>query len=107
MRATLWFLCAVLALATHGSVATPPATADTVPREDARSGVGTSSADAESLIDTLDNTAEQHWGSFRPQVYFGLKNRAQFPLLNGFMWHSSHISDAIFKIRHVCDQGAL
>ncbi len=30
------------------------------------------------------------WGSYRPQVIFGLKTRSEDSLINGIMWHNAY-----------------
>jgi len=43
------------------------------------------------------------WGSYRPQVYFGLKTRQAQPLTFGMMWLRS--GRRVDQLRHTCEQG--
>jgi mannosyl-oligosaccharide glucosidase len=53
------------------------------------------------VIDESDYLAEKnldrYWGSYRPQLYFGMKTRAENPLLNGMIWFSQF--DPNFQMR--------
>ncbi|KJE88809.1 mannosyl-oligosaccharide glucosidase [Capsaspora owczarzaki ATCC 30864] len=46
-----------------------------------------------------------YWGSYRPNVYFGMKPRARtLPLLTGLMWLDHRMPDPIGAIRHTCEE---
>ncbi|CAN2388288.1 mannosyl-oligosaccharide glucosidase activity [Pristimantis euphronides] len=49
-------------------------------------------------------TASPHlfWGSYRPQVYFGMKTRSPRSVVTGLMWLSQSGSPSL---RHTCEQG--
>ncbi|KAG8430671.1 hypothetical protein GDO86_020178 [Hymenochirus boettgeri] len=43
------------------------------------------------------------WGSYRPQVYFGMKTRSPGSVVTGLMWLSQSSSPP--SLRHTCEQG--
>ncbi|XP_040849595.1 mannosyl-oligosaccharide glucosidase isoform X2 [Ochotona curzoniae] len=45
------------------------------------------------------------WGTYRPQVYFGMKTRSSQPLLTGLMWAQQGATPGTPKLRHTCEQG--
>ncbi|KAF8344136.1 glycoside hydrolase family 63 protein [Cantharellus anzutake] len=45
------------------------------------------------------------WGTFRPNLYFGLRPRVPNSLMTGLMWHSLADYRAISETRHACEQG--
>ncbi|XP_053336097.1 mannosyl-oligosaccharide glucosidase-like [Clarias gariepinus] len=46
---------------------------------------------------------ERFWGSYRPQVYFGMKTRSPRSVVTGLMW-MRQFSDNV-NLRHTCEQG--
>ncbi|XP_077427821.1 mannosyl-oligosaccharide glucosidase [Vanacampus margaritifer] len=46
---------------------------------------------------------ERFWGSYRPQVYFGMKTRSPRSIVTGMMW-MSQFSDMDMNLRHTCEQ---
>lgn len=46
---------------------------------------------------------DRYWGTYRPQLYFGLKTRSQNPLNVGMIWFNQFSPRP--QIRHWCDQG--
>ncbi|XP_017316328.1 mannosyl-oligosaccharide glucosidase [Ictalurus punctatus] len=60
------------------------------------------------VLDANSTTAavspERFWGSYRPQVYFGMKTRSPKSVVTGLMW-MSQILDNDVKLRHTCEQG--
>uniref|UniRef100_A0A803TTL9 Mannosyl-oligosaccharide glucosidase n=1 Tax=Anolis carolinensis TaxID=28377 RepID=A0A803TTL9_ANOCA len=42
------------------------------------------------------------WGSYRPQVYFGMKTRSPRSLVTGLMW--MHQLEGDIRLRHTCEQ---
>ncbi|XP_069488582.1 mannosyl-oligosaccharide glucosidase [Ambystoma mexicanum] len=46
---------------------------------------------------------EKFWGSYRPQVYFGMKTRSPKSLVTGLMWMQQREMDV--SLRHTCEQG--
>ncbi|XP_006011279.1 mannosyl-oligosaccharide glucosidase [Latimeria chalumnae] len=46
---------------------------------------------------------EKFWGSYRPQVYFGMKTRSPRSLVTGLMWMRQSGLDV--HLRHTCEQG--
>ncbi|KAI1887518.1 hypothetical protein AGOR_G00191140 [Albula goreensis] len=47
---------------------------------------------------------ERFWGSYRPQVYFGMKTRSPRSVVTGLMW-LRQFSEADVSLRHTCEQG--
>ncbi|XP_030046760.1 mannosyl-oligosaccharide glucosidase isoform X1 [Microcaecilia unicolor] len=47
-------------------------------------------------------TPEKFWGSYRPQVYFGMKTRSPKSLVTGLMWMQQTELDV--HLRHTCEQ---
>ncbi|KAJ1909388.1 Processing alpha glucosidase I [Tieghemiomyces parasiticus] len=43
------------------------------------------------------------WGTYRPNVYFGVRPRLPLSLLSGLMWFSVKDPQAARNIRHMCD----
>ncbi|CAF0833560.1 unnamed protein product [Brachionus calyciflorus] len=56
----------------------------------------------ESDYKSTDNL-DRYWGTYRSQLYFGLKTRSPNPLLAGLMWFNQF--NQRFQMRHWCDQG--
>ncbi|XP_054634277.1 mannosyl-oligosaccharide glucosidase [Dunckerocampus dactyliophorus] len=46
---------------------------------------------------------ERFWGSYRPQVYFGMKTRSPRSIATGMMW-MRQFSDMDVFLRHTCEQ---
>ncbi|KAL9655054.1 hypothetical protein ABK040_008837 [Willaertia magna] len=40
------------------------------------------------------------WGTYRPQVIFGMKTRSPKPILNGLMWYKADTENGIERMRH-------
>lgn len=61
--------------------------------------------DEPKIIDESSYTAAENldrfWGSYRPQLYFGLKTRSADPLNVGMMWFNQMARH--FSLRHWCD----
>ncbi|XP_028833404.1 mannosyl-oligosaccharide glucosidase [Denticeps clupeoides] len=47
---------------------------------------------------------ERFWGSYRPQVYFGMKTRSPRSVVTGLMW-LRQFSGMDVNLRHTCEQG--
>lgn len=47
---------------------------------------------------------DRFWGSYRPQVYFGMKTRSPTSIVTGMMW-MRQFSDMDVNLRHTCEQG--
>ncbi|KAF3687732.1 Mannosyl-oligosaccharide glucosidase [Channa argus] len=47
---------------------------------------------------------DRFWGSYRPQVYFGMKTRSPRSIVAGMMW-MRQFSDIDVNLRHTCEQG--
>lgn len=45
------------------------------------------------------------WGTYRPNLYFGLRPRLPSSLLTGLVWFGAHDFLSYKKARHACDQG--
>ncbi|GAA6008227.1 hypothetical protein JCM11491_001936 [Sporobolomyces phaffii] len=45
------------------------------------------------------------WGTYRPNLYFGLRPRLPASLLTGLMWFGAQDYQGFAKMRHACDQG--
>ncbi|KAL3863051.1 hypothetical protein ACJMK2_004833 [Sinanodonta woodiana] len=54
---------------------------------------------------TVEADPERFWGSYRPQLYFGLKTRSPASPLFGFMWLNQLTGQMPPPLRHWCDQG--
>ncbi|KAM8878839.1 mannosyl-oligosaccharide glucosidase [Spinachia spinachia] len=49
-------------------------------------------------------SAQRFWGSYRPQVYFGMKTRSSRSIVTGMMW-MRQFADMDVNLRHTCEQG--
>ncbi|KAF3852368.1 hypothetical protein F7725_005723 [Dissostichus mawsoni] len=49
-------------------------------------------------------STERFWGSYRPQVYLGMKTRSPRSIVTGMMW-MRQFSDMDVNLRHTCEQG--
>ncbi|KAF4071349.1 hypothetical protein AMELA_G00272160 [Ameiurus melas] len=47
---------------------------------------------------------ERFWGSYRPQVYFGMKTRSPRSVVTGLMWMRQFSATGV-NLRHTCEQG--
>ncbi|XP_076871767.1 mannosyl-oligosaccharide glucosidase [Brachyhypopomus gauderio] len=47
---------------------------------------------------------ERFWGTYRPQVYFGMKTRSPRSIVTGLMW-MRQFSEGDVSLRHTCEQG--
>ncbi|KAI4903337.1 hypothetical protein NFI96_034371, partial [Prochilodus magdalenae] len=47
---------------------------------------------------------ERFWGTYRPQVYFGMKTRSPRSVVTGLMW-MRQFSEMDLNLRHTCEQG--
>ncbi|KAF7686967.1 mannosyl-oligosaccharide glucosidase [Silurus meridionalis] len=47
---------------------------------------------------------ERFWGSYRPQVYFGMKTRSPRSVVTGLMWMRQFSPKGV-DLRHTCEQG--
>ncbi|XP_063074376.1 mannosyl-oligosaccharide glucosidase [Engraulis encrasicolus] len=60
------------------------------------------------VLDANSSSAEvspqRFWGSYRPQVYFGMKTRSPLSPVTGLMW-LRQFSDVDVNLRHTCEQG--
>ncbi|OBZ75646.1 putative mannosyl-oligosaccharide glucosidase [Grifola frondosa] len=45
------------------------------------------------------------WGTYRPNLYFGLRPRTPQSLMTGLMWFGTQDFQSITRTRHACDQG--
>ncbi|KAI5124041.1 hypothetical protein M0805_003870 [Coniferiporia weirii] len=45
------------------------------------------------------------WGTYRPNLYFGLRPRLPQSLMAGLIWHGTQDYQSFQKARHACDQG--
>ncbi|GAA5893545.1 mannosyl-oligosaccharide glucosidase [Sporobolomyces salmoneus] len=45
------------------------------------------------------------WGTYRPNLYFGLRARLPATLMTGLMWFGAQDYQGFSKMRHACDQG--
>ncbi|XP_043492763.1 mannosyl-oligosaccharide glucosidase GCS1 [Polistes fuscatus] len=49
---------------------------------------------------------DRYWGTYRPNVYFGMKTRDPHSLVTGLMWYSpQHLRQDGTGLRHWCEQG--
>ncbi|XP_053475561.1 mannosyl-oligosaccharide glucosidase [Ictalurus furcatus] len=60
------------------------------------------------VLDANSTTAavspERFWGSYRPQVYFGMKTRSPRSVVTGLMWMRQFSAVGV-NLRHTCEQG--
>ncbi|MCJ8748999.1 hypothetical protein PDJAM_G00171070 [Pangasius djambal] len=60
------------------------------------------------VLDANSTTAavspERFWGSYRPQVYFGMKTRSPRSVVTGLMWMRQFSANGV-NLRHTCEQG--
>eukprot|EP00741_Cyanophora_paradoxa_P010634 tig00020537_g10278.t1 len=54
---------------------------------------------------TAERNASLLWGSYRPNLYFGLRTRHPESLLAGLMWFDPNRPDALERVRHRCEHG--
>lgn len=47
---------------------------------------------------------ERYWGTYRPQVYFGMKTRSPRSVVTGLMW-MRQFAEMDGNLRHTCEQG--
>lgn len=47
---------------------------------------------------------DRYWGSYRPNVYFGMKTRDPYSLVTGIMWYYPETIERGGDIRHWCEQ---
>ncbi|CAE6490183.1 unnamed protein product [Rhizoctonia solani] len=45
------------------------------------------------------------WGTYRPNLYFGLRPRLPQSLMTGLMWFGTQHYQSLTKTRHACEQG--
>ncbi|CAD6885827.1 unnamed protein product [Tilletia controversa] len=71
----------------------------------------TATATATSTVRPVHDAAEQeaaansslHWGTYRPQIYFGMRPRAPKSIITGLIWSGlSDYKQAISRVRHEC-----
>nr|CAG4717372.1 unnamed protein product [Naegleria fowleri] len=55
---------------------------------------------SEPIFQTQFYNHTMKWGTYRPQVIFGMKTRSPQPILTGLMWHRADTVDGISKLRH-------
>ncbi|XP_077575739.1 mannosyl-oligosaccharide glucosidase [Stigmatopora nigra] len=48
---------------------------------------------------------DRFWGSYRPQVYFGMKTRSPRSIVTGMMWMNQFSEVMDVNLRHTCEQG--
>ncbi|XP_059408613.1 mannosyl-oligosaccharide glucosidase-like [Carassius carassius] len=51
-----------------------------------------------------DVSPERYWGTYRPQVYFGMKTRSPRSVVTGLMW-MRQFAEIDGNLRHTCEQG--
>ncbi|EDO39813.1 predicted protein [Nematostella vectensis] len=61
--------------------------------------------DAPKVIDSSKADARRFWGTYRSNLYFGLRTRSPKSLMLGLMWFSQFPHDGQLSIRHTCEQG--
>lgn len=49
---------------------------------------------------------DRYWGSYRPNVYFGMKTRDPYSLVSGIMWYYPATVNNGDDIRHWCEQSS-
>ncbi|GAA5925452.1 mannosyl-oligosaccharide glucosidase [Sporobolomyces koalae] len=60
-------------------------------------------SNAEPLLQSANDSLL--WGTYRPNLYFGLRPRLPSSLLTGMMWFGAQDYHGLSKARHACDQG--
>ena len=53
---------------------------------------------------TDNHNHEFHWGTYRPQVYFGMRTRDPLPVTTGIMWSSVADLRDLERLRHTCEE---
>ncbi|TPX40080.1 mannosyl-oligosaccharide glucosidase [Synchytrium endobioticum] len=46
-----------------------------------------------------------HWGTYRPNLYFGTRSRSPHTIMTGLAWHSVNDLAGLEQFRHSCEQG--
>ena len=69
---------------------------------DADDGVPSFVKSPEALQTQAQADASLLWGSYRPQIYFGLRPRLPDSLLTGLAWFGLQDYNGFQKIRHQC-----
>lgn len=65
----------------------------------------------EPLFTKFDNDFEKNmdrfWGTYRPQVYLGMKTKSERSLVTGLMWLQQHVryNAGELPVKHVCEHG--
>ncbi|RDX48402.1 glycoside hydrolase family 63 protein [Lentinus brumalis] len=52
-----------------------------------------------------NNSDPLFWGTYRPNLYFGLRPKVPQSLMTGLMWFGTQDYQSITRTRHACDQG--
>lgn len=45
------------------------------------------------------------WGTYRPQIYFGIRSALSDSILSGLMWFAPNRFESILAARHECNEG--
>ncbi|KAI9463402.1 glycoside hydrolase [Russula earlei] len=54
---------------------------------------------------SLNGSSSPIWGTFRPNLYFGLRPRIPQSLMTGLIWFGTQDYQSFTKARHACEQG--
>ncbi|KAH9053836.1 glycoside hydrolase [Lactarius vividus] len=54
---------------------------------------------------SFNDTNSLLWGTYRPNLYFGLRPRIPQSLMTGLVWFGTQDYQSFSKARHACDQG--
>ncbi|CAL1704069.1 unnamed protein product [Somion occarium] len=59
---------------------------------------------ATALSEAVNGSESLLWGTYRPNLYFGLRPRLPQSLMTGLIWFGTNDYQSISKARHACDQ---
>jgi len=57
---------------------------------------------SENFENSFKNLTKNFWGSYRPQVYMGMKTKSKESLVTGLMWMRQNRKYPLKKLRHSC-----
>ncbi|TPX32563.1 mannosyl-oligosaccharide glucosidase [Synchytrium microbalum] len=63
------------------------------------------STNALSDIGSSSHNNSLHWGTYRPNLYFGTRSRTPDAIITGLMWHGVSELNGLSQTRHSCEQG--
>jgi len=60
---------------------------------------------SENFENDFKNLTKNLWGTYRPQVYMGMKTKSKESLVTGLMWMRQDRKFPLKKLRHNCEHG--